>query len=37
MLIILDVCAALVYISQGDTRRFIYWVAAATLTASLTY
>ena len=37
LLIVLDVCAAVVYACGGDIRRMIYWVAAATLTACVTY
>lgn len=37
ILIILDLCAAGVYFHKGDYRMLIYWVAAATLTASITY
>lgn len=37
MLIVLDLCAAGVYASQGDWRRLIYWVSAAVLTASVTF
>ena len=36
-LILLDVAAAVVYLAAGDVRRFIYWIAAATLTATVTY
>lgn len=36
-LIVLDVAAAVVYLVGGDVRRFIYWMAAATLTATVTY
>lgn len=36
-LIILDVCAAISYGANGDIRRFIYWIAAAVLTASVTF
>jgi hypothetical protein len=36
-LIALDVGAALAYAVGGDWRRFIYWAAAATLTASITF
>ena len=36
-LIALDVAAAFVYAVCGDWRRFIYWMAAATLTATVTY
>lgn len=38
VLIALDVLAALVYaVQDGDWRRFIYWIAAAVLTASVTF
>lgn len=37
VLIVLDVCAAVAYGWDGDIRRFIYWMAAATLTASITF
>ena len=37
ILIVLDVAAAVVYMANGDARRFIYWMAAATLTATVTY
>ena len=36
-LIVLDVAAAVVYAACSDWRRFIYWMAAATLTATVTY
>ena len=36
-LIVLDVAAAVVYVACGDWRRFIYWLAAATLTATVTF
>lgn len=36
-LIVLDVAAAAVYAAHGDVRRFIYWLAAATLTATVTF
>ena len=36
-LIVLDVAAAGVYAAHGDVRRFIYWLAAATLTATVTF
>lgn len=29
-LIFLDICAAVVYLFNGDIRHFIYWIAAAT-------
>jgi len=37
LLIVLDVCAALVYVPTGDWRKVIYWLAAATLTAVITW
>lgn len=37
VLIALDVAAAVVYAACGDWRRFIYWLAAATLTATVTF
>jgi hypothetical protein len=37
VLIIIDVCAALGYVPCGDYRRVIYWLAAATLTAVVTW
>ena len=36
-LIVLDILASLVYLYYGDWRRFIYWMAAAVLTASVTF
>lgn len=37
ILIVLDVCAALVYVSHGDWRKVVYWLAAATLTSVVTW
>jgi hypothetical protein len=37
ILIILDVCAAVIYLYDGDIRKTIYWIAAAVLTATVTY
>ena len=37
LLIAIDICAALVYAYYGDIRHMIYWFAAATLTACVTY
>lgn len=37
LLIIIDVGAAIVWWYYGDYRRTIYWLAAAVLTASVTY
>lgn len=37
LLIALDVAAAVVYACHGDWRRTVYWLAAATLTATVTF
>jgi hypothetical protein len=37
ILIALDVCAAMPYTWHGNWRMAIYWLAAATLTACVTY
>ena len=37
ILIVLDMLAALPYAAQRDLRMMIYWLAAATLTACVTY
>ena len=37
VLIALDVGAATVYAACGDLKRAVYWCAAATLTACVTY
>ena len=36
-MIILSLAAAAVYACHGDYRRLIYWMAAAVLTASVTF
>lgn len=36
-LIVLDCLASLVYLYYGDWRRAIYWLAAAVLTATVTF
>ena len=36
-LIVLDVLAAIPYAVKGNIRMMIYWLAAATLTACVTY
>lgn len=36
ILIGLDICAALVYLYVGDIKHFVYWMAAATLTLTVT-
>lgn len=35
--IVLSLLISLVYLLQGDMRRTIYWIAAAVITASVTY
>ncbi|MFB3894530.1 MAG: hypothetical protein ACE15C_21215 [Phycisphaerae bacterium] len=37
LLILLSVCAAIGYVPTGDWRRVIYWLAAAVLTAVVTW
>lgn len=37
LLIILDLGAAIVYLLNHDIRHFVYWIAAAILTASVTF
>lgn len=37
ILILLDVAAAGVYAAHGDWKRLVYWLAAATLTATVTF
>jgi hypothetical protein len=37
ILIILDVSASIVYMFDGDIKRTIYWIAAGTLTACVTF
>lgn len=37
VLVVLDVGAAVVYAIGGDWKKAIYWFAAATLTATVTY
>lgn len=37
ILIILDLCAGAVYWYYGNVRMVVYWVAAAVLTASVTF
>ena len=37
ILIGLDVLSAAVYACDGDVRKVIYWLAAAVLTAAVTY
>lgn len=32
-----DVCAAAAYMPSGDWRKVVYWLAAATLTAVITW
>lgn len=37
ILIILDLCAAIGYIPVGDWRKIVYWIAAGTLSAMVTF
>jgi hypothetical protein len=37
VLILLDILAAMPYLCKGNLRMMIYWLAAATLTACVTY
>lgn len=37
ILMSLDLGAGIVYLINGDIKRFIYWIAAATLTATVTF
>lgn len=37
VLIALDLASAFVYVAHGDIRRFVYWIAAAVLTATVTF
>jgi hypothetical protein len=37
ILIIMDVFAAIGYLPDGDWRKVVYWLAAATLTAVITF
>lgn len=35
--ILLNITSAIVYLISGDPKHFIYWIAAATLTACVTF
>lgn len=37
VLMALDILAGVVYLCHGDVKRCAYWLAAATLTATVTY
>lgn len=37
ILILFDVCAAIVYGTSGDWKKAIYWLAAAVLNAAVTF
>lgn len=37
ILIVLDVLAAFPYLREGDIRHFVYWIAAGTLTLTVTW
>lgn len=37
LLIIIDFCAAIVYLIKGDIKHGIYWIAAGVLTCCVTF
>lgn len=37
ILIILDICAAIVWLCNGNIRQAVYWIAAAILTVTVTF
>ena len=37
ILIILDALAGVVYLANGDVKKFIYWMAAAVLNITVTF
>jgi hypothetical protein len=37
VLIVIDIAAAACYLHGGDLRKVIYWLAAAALTATVTF
>jgi len=37
LLMLLDVCAGVVYACGGDYKKCIYWIAAAVLNAAVTF
>ena len=37
VLMAIDLCAAMPYFADGNWRRGVYWLAAATLTAVVTF
>lgn len=37
ILIGLDILAGIVYLCQGDKKKFIYWIAAAVLNITVTF
>lgn len=37
ILIGLDILAGIVYLRQGDVKKFIYWIAAAVLNITVTF
>ena len=37
VLITLDLCAGVVYLANGDVRKFVYWIAAAVLNIAVTF
>lgn len=37
VLMFIDTCAGIVYLAHGDLKKFVYWIAAAVLTYTVTY
>jgi hypothetical protein len=37
ILMLLDLCAAVVWLTHGDWRKALYWTCAAVLTFTVTY
>lgn len=37
VLMVIDLCASVAYLFEGDYRRAVYWFAAAVLTGSVTF
>ena len=37
ILILIDLCAAFIYLGCGDVKKFVYWVAAAVLNIAVTF
>jgi len=37
ILIVIDILAGVIYLTNGDVKKCIYWLSAATLTYTVTY